>query len=138
MLDLSIEPELTQQAIQPIVEGVAGRLYDRVARDPERLLALLLLALSHCHATILRIHYPRRHPPDGRLLPRAASHETSAETPVSALQKWLLFSRQSLASERFVRGDEEADEFCETASCVARGAMNPAMVGFRMMRECTR
>jgi hypothetical protein len=51
---------------------VAGRLYDRITRDPERLLALLLLALSHCHATILRIHYPRRHPTDGRLLPRAA------------------------------------------------------------------
>jgi hypothetical protein len=60
------------------------------------------------------------------------SHETSAETPVSALQKWLLFSRQSLASERFVRGDEEADESCERTRHVARGEMNSAMIGFRM------
>jgi hypothetical protein len=65
------------------------------------------------------------------------SHETPAETPLSALQKGLLFSRQSLAPKRFVRGDEEADESCETTRHVALGEMNPAMVGFRMMRECT-
>jgi hypothetical protein len=58
-------------------------------------------------------------------------HETSAETPISALQKWSLISSQSLASERFVRGDEEADESCETTRHVALGEMNPAMVGFR-------
>jgi hypothetical protein len=58
-------------------------------------------------------------------------HETSAEMPLSALQKWLLISRQSLASERFARGDEEADECCDTTRHVARGEMNPAMVGFR-------
>jgi hypothetical protein len=60
------------------------------------------------------------------------SHQTSAETPLSALQKWLLFSRQSLASKRFVRGDEEADESCESTRHVARGEMNAAMVGFRI------
>jgi hypothetical protein len=65
------------------------------------------------------------------------SHETSAETPLSALQKGLLFSRQSLAPKRFVRGYEEADESCETTRCIARGEMNPAMVGFHMMGECT-
>jgi hypothetical protein len=29
-----------------------------------------------------------------------------------------------------MRGDKETDEFCETTNCVARGAMNPAMVAF--------
>jgi hypothetical protein len=65
------------------------------------------------------------------------SHETSAQTLLSALQKRLLISRQSLAAERFVRGDEEADESREATRHVARGEMNPAMVGFRMVRECT-
>jgi hypothetical protein len=65
------------------------------------------------------------------------SHETSAETLLSALQKGLLISRQSLAPKRFVRGDEEGDESCEKTRCIARGEMNPAMVGFRMTGECT-
>jgi hypothetical protein len=58
-------------------------------------------------------------------------HETSAQTPIPALQKWLLTSRQFLASERFVHGDEAADESCGTTRHVPRGAMNAAMVGFR-------
>jgi hypothetical protein len=29
-----------------------------------------------------------------------------------------------------VRGDEEADGLCGTTNCVARGEVNPAMVGF--------
>jgi hypothetical protein len=35
-----------------------------------------------------------------------------------------------------MRGDEKADEFCETTSHVARGAMNAAMVGLRRRRDC--
>jgi hypothetical protein len=58
-------------------------------------------------------------------------HATSAETPLPALQKWLLIPSQSLASEHFVRRDEEADGSCERTRHVARGEMNPAMVGFR-------
>jgi hypothetical protein len=60
-------------------------------------------------------------------------HETSAETALAALQKWSLISSKSLASQRFRRGDEEADESCETTRHVARGEMSPAMVGLRMM-----
>jgi hypothetical protein len=33
-------------------------------------------------------------------------------------------------------GDEDVDEYFEARNCVARGEMNPAMVGSRMMREC--
>jgi hypothetical protein len=65
------------------------------------------------------------------------NHETSAETPLSAFQTWSLFSMQSLAPKRLVRGDEEADESCETTRCIARGEMNTPMVGFRMTGECT-
>jgi hypothetical protein len=62
MLDLAIEPVLAQQLIQSIVEGVPRRPHDRAARNPQSLLTLLLLALSHGHAIILRIASGKHHP----------------------------------------------------------------------------
>jgi hypothetical protein len=34
------------------------------------------------------------------------------------------------------RGHEDVDGFCEARNCVVRGDLNPAIVGFRIMREC--
>jgi hypothetical protein len=58
-----------------------------------------------------------------------ADHEHRADELVPAWQRWLLSDGESLVLKHVVRGDEADDGLCEVKNGVARGAMNPAMVG---------